>query len=94
MTNAVKAVATALEMIESEPEAALSSQISHSVEPVSSWLAGFSSIVDRIDGYVWGGTLVISLLVVGLVLRSSVACRRTILGVTRSEWIDVSTLRP
>ena len=68
MTNTVETMATALETIASAPEAAQSSQIVHSVESVGSWLVGFTSLVDKIDGYVWGVPLIAAILAVGLVL--------------------------
>ena len=69
MTNAVNVATTALKTIASAPEAAQSSpHIAQSVEATSDWLASFTALVDKADGYVWGVPLIAAILVTGLVL--------------------------
>ena len=69
MTNAVNVATTALKAIASAPEAAQASpHIAQSVEATSDWLASFTALVDKADGYVWGVPLIAAILVTGLVL--------------------------
>ena len=69
MTNAVNVATTALKTIASAPEAAQSSpHIAQSVEATSDWLASFTALVDKADGYVWGVPLIAAILVTGLIL--------------------------
>lgn len=67
MTNAV---ATTLQSIANEPEAALSGAVAQTVEASSGWLDAFTAWVDKIDGYVWGVPLIAAILVTGLLLTS------------------------
>ncbi len=66
MTNAV--IRTALESVKSIPEAAQSSSVAATVEATSDWLTSFTSLVDQVDGYVWGVPLIAGILVTGLLL--------------------------
>ena len=68
MTNIVSTATTALKVIAAEPEAAQTAQVAQTVEATSDWLAGFTAIVDKIDGYVWGIPLIGAILVTGLLL--------------------------
>jgi len=65
MTNSV---ATALQAVAAEPEAALGGAVAQTVEATSDWLVSFTGLVDKIDGYVWGVPLIAGVLVVGLLL--------------------------
>ena len=68
MTNIVSTATTALKVIAAEPEAAQTAQVAQTVEATSDWLADFTAIVDKIDGYVWGVPLIGAILVTGLLL--------------------------
>ena len=65
MTNVV---ATALQAIGNEHEAAIQGTVAKSVEASSGWLDAFTAWVDKIDGYVWGVPLIAAILVTGLLL--------------------------
>ena len=65
MTNTV---ASALQTVASEPEAALGAGIAHTVEATSAWLDSFTQLVDKVDGFVWGVPLIACILVTGLIL--------------------------
>jgi len=67
--TAQNAATTALKTIEIQPEAAQTGAVvAKTVEATSDWLARFTALVDKIDGYVWGIPLIASILVTGLVL--------------------------
>ena len=68
MTNIVSTATTALKVIAAEPEAAQTAQVAQTVEATSDWLASFTALVDKIDGYVWGVPLIAAILVTGLLL--------------------------
>jgi len=59
---------TALKAVASSPEAAQTGVVAKTVEATSDWLAQFTEIVDKIDGYVWGIPLISAILVTGLIL--------------------------
>jgi len=65
MTNTV---ATALQTVAAEPEAALGGNVAQTVEATSDWLASFSTLVDTVDDWVWGVPLIAGILVTGLLL--------------------------
>jgi len=65
MTNTV---ATALQAVAAEPEAALGGAVAQTVEATSDWLTSFTALVDTVDGYVWGVPLIAGILVTGLLL--------------------------
>jgi len=65
MTNTV---ASALQSVAAEPEAALNAGVVSTVEATSGWLATFTAFVDKVDGYVWGVPLIACVLVTGLLL--------------------------
>ena len=65
MTNAIH---TALQTVSEIPEATSGVNVAATVEAGSDFLASFTALVDKIDGYVWGIPLIAGVLVTGLLL--------------------------
>ncbi|MBP5284683.1 MAG: sodium:alanine symporter family protein [Kiritimatiellae bacterium] len=65
MTNTV---VTALETVANAPEAAQTASVASSVEATSGWLSALTGIVDKVDGYIWGGPLIGGILATGILL--------------------------
>ena len=61
---------TALQTVESAPEAAQTGPVAQTVEATSDWLQKFTEIVGSVDDFVWGIPLIASILVTGLLLTA------------------------